>query len=307
MSKTIAITTSTFGQYDIQPLKVLEENKIHFKLNPLGRPLKPSEVAGFLDGCIGVIAGTEIYSRGTLQKLQGLKVISRCGSGTDNIDLKTCRQKGIRIFNTPQGIERAVAELVLGLMLSLLRQINVMDSRLHRGEWKKVMGELLLNKTVGLIGFGQVGQEVGRLAQALGAKVIYCDPKVNKRAGATKVEFKKLLKNADIVSLHVPLVPATKHLINEERLTLMKKNAILINTSRGGIVDESALYAALKNNRLAAAALDVFEQEPYFGNLTELSNVILTPHAGSYAKEARIGMEIQSVINLLQGLKAVKK
>lgn len=280
-----------------------------FKLNPFGRPLKSPEIVDLLGGCVGVIAGTEIYDQSTLNRLSGLRVISRCGSGMDNVDLRACKKHGIRVFNTPGVVERAVAELVLGLMLNLLRQINVSDWHLRNGQWQKIMGELILNKKVGLVGFGQVGQETARLLKALGAKVLYYDPfvrSIKPAALATKMDLSKLLKDCDIISLHVPLNGETKHLINAQRLSMMKKTAVLINTSRGGVVDEDALCSALKEGRLAAAALDVFEQEPYKGPLIELPNIILTPHIGSYAKEARVQMELKAVENILQGLKVKK-
>jgi len=307
MLRTIAITTTSFGQYDGRPVKLLKEQGFNLRINSLGRMLKsPNEVVDLLNGCVGVIAGTENYDQSTLEQLEGLKIISRCGIGTDNIDMKFCEKRGIHVFNTPQGVERAVAELVVGLILNLLRHISFVDRQLREEQWTKMMGELLLNKKIGLVGFGQVGQEVGRLLYALKAKVYYCDPVVQpsvKYAFARKLDFENLLSECDIISLHVPLTPQTKYLMNKQSMGLMKAQAVLINTSRGGVVEEDALYQALKERRLEGAALDVFEEEPYKGPLSSLDNVILTPHIGSYAREVRIQMELQAAQNLLTGFK----
>lgn len=305
MLKKIAITTSSFGQFDPQPLEILEKHGCSFVLNKQGRTLKGEELLTLAQDCLGVIAGTEQYNQEILEQLPQLRIISRCGSGMDNLDLNVCDRRGIKIFKTSDGPQRAVAELVAGLILNVLRQIHVMDRDIHRGVWQKRMGNLLLGKNVGIIGLGQVGREVAQLLKALGTNIFYFDPFVSGNIDShfiRKANLRGLLQDCDIISLHVPLTPETRYLIGEEELAVMSEHAILINCSRGGIVDENALFQALKKKKLAGAAVDVFEQEPYQGPLCELENIILTPHIGSYAKEARIKMEIDAVNNLIVGL-----
>lgn len=306
MIKKIAVTTSSFGECGFYPLELLERSKLSVIFNKQGRPLKQDEVLGLLDGCLGVIAGTEVYDKVVLKELKDLRVISRCGSGTDNVDMDTCKIHGIKVFNTPDAATRAVAELVLGLILNLLRNINVMDHDVRSGVWQKRMGRLFADKEIGIVGFGRIGREVARLSDALGAKVLYYDLLETQAPSvlyAKKSEFKDLLGHCDVISLHLPFTPENRHFIGKKELSLMKKNSILINCSRGGIVDEDALYAALKNGKLLGAGIDVFDSEPYQGPLRELENVVLTPHTGSYAKEARLKMELTAVDNLIKGLK----
>lgn len=305
MTKKIAVTTSSFGQGDPYPLELLEKNQLSVIFNKQGRTLKPEEIPRLLNGCLGVIAGTEVYDKEVLGKLKGLRVISRCGTGTDNVDLDACKTRGIKVFNTPDAATRAVAELVIGLTLNLLREINVMDQEIRRNVWQKRMGRLLMDKEVGIVGLGRIGKEVAKLFSALGAKVFYYDP-VEAQSDfscATKNELKDLLTHCDIVSLHVPFTTENSRCIGKKEFSLMKESALLVNCSRGGVVDEAALYAALKSGKLGGAAIDVFESEPYQGPLRELKNVILTPHIGSYAKETRLKMELAAVDNLIQGLK----
>ncbi len=310
MFKKIAITTSSFGRYDKQPLRLLQGKKFSLVFNKFGRTLTPKETLELLAGCVAAVAGTERYDQKILGRLPRLKVISRCGVGTDNIDLKVCQKRRIKVFTTPDAPTRAVAELVMGFVLSLLRNIHLMDRSVRSQQWQKKMGGLFQEKKVGVIGFGRIGKEVARLSRALGAEIFYFDPYVKQAprllAHARKLNLKDLLRKCDIISLHLPLNPQNKHLISVQEFNLMKENAILINCSRGGIVDEPALYQALKKKKLAGAGLDVFEHEPYRGSLLKCDNVILTPHVGSYAKESRVRMELEAVSNLIKGLKIDK-
>lgn len=306
MVKKIAVTTSSFGECGSYPLELLGKNKLSVIFNNQGRTLKQKEVLGLLSGCLGVIAGTEIYDKEVLKKLKDLRVISRCGSGTDNVDLNTCKIQGIKVFNTPDAATHAVAELVIGLILNLLRNINVMDHEIHGGVWRKRMGKLFVDKEIGIVGFGRIGKEVAKLSSLLGAKVFYHDPLESREQDASyaiRNGLKDLLSHCDVISLHLPFTPENRHFIGKKELSLMKESSILINCSRGGLVDEDALYAALKNGKLSGAGIDVFDSEPYQGPLRELENVILTPHIGSYAKEARLKMELTAVDNLIKGLR----
>ena len=298
----IIITTSSFATYDRSPLDELEKNKIDYTVNPYGRKLTKDEVINLAKDADGLVAGTEPLNEDVLKQLPKLKVISRCGAGLDNVDLAKSKELNIKVFSTPYGPTLAVAELTLGLILDLLRKITAMDRELRTGVWKKQMGSLLKGKKVRVLGCGRIGQKVAELLTPLEVEIAYYD--ICTLEGAILLMSKnELLSWADIITLHCSANSDGKPVIGESELKLMKDNSWLINASRGGLVDEMALYSALKKGKLSGAALDVFDNEPYEGPLRSLDNVILTPHIGSYAKEGRIQMEEDAVQNLIKGLK----
>lgn len=298
--KKIAITTTSFGQYDESPLRLLSGRSYEVILNQFGRKLMAGEVVELCSNSAGIVAGTESLDETILKQLSGLKVISRCGTGLDNIDLNAARKLGIKVFNTPGAPTLPVAELTIGLILNLLRKVNYMDVTIRHGRWEKVTGNLLYGKKIGLIGFGRIGRKVAELLRVFDCEIAYSDPFVeDELMGLKRLMLEELLKWADIISIHASI---KDRILGEKELRFMKNGAWLLNVARGGIVDENALYRALKEGNLSGAALDVFEQEPYEGPLKELENVILTPHIASYAKESRIKMELQAVKNLLEGL-----
>ncbi|MDD5545978.1 MAG: phosphoglycerate dehydrogenase [Candidatus Omnitrophica bacterium] len=306
--KKIFISTSSFGEFDRAPLDLLKEAGYEAGLNTNGRSLAKDEIAKLASGAVGIVAGTEPLDRDNLARLPGLKVISRCGAGMDNVDLKAAAELGIRVFNTPDAPTLAVAELTVGLLLSLLRRTSQMDREIRGGKWKKRMGSLLSGKRVGIIGFGRIGRKVAELLGPFKCELSYYDIKDaagQPAAGAKKTGLDELLSTSDIVLIHVSKTKEG-YLLGENELKKMKKLAWVVNVSRGGMVDEAALCRALKDGSLSGAAMDVFEQEPYQGPLKEMENVILTPHIGSYAREARIQMEVEAVKNLLKGLEDVK-
>jgi D-3-phosphoglycerate dehydrogenase len=298
----IFISTSSFGEYDALPLKLLNDAGINVQVNPYKRQLTKDECLNHYKDIDGLIAGTEPLTAEVLKSAGYLKVISRCGTGLDNVDLEAAKQLGIKVLNTPDAPTMAVAELTLGLMLGLLRHLPRADREIRAGNWQKRMGNLLQGKKVGIIGFGRIGQKVGELVQALGAQAVYCDPAVNKD-GYKKISLEELLSQSDIVTLHLSGGGKGAPLLSDKELNRIKQGSWLVNCARGGVVDEAALTKALQEGRLAGAALDVFTQEPYTGPLAKLDNVILTPHIGSYAVESRVEMEVESVKNLIKGLK----
>ena len=302
--KKVFISTSSFGRFDTKPLDLLKEASLEVTLNPYGRKLTQKEMLDLSVHAEGLIAGTESLDLKVLSEMEDLKVISRCGVGVENIDMGATKERGIKVFNTPDGPTDAVAELTVGLVLSLLRHIVLSDRNIRDGLWDKKMGSLLKGKTVGIIGFGRIGRRTGKLLFALGAEVIYCDPQVEKNSvpDFTKKSMEDLFAEADVVTLHLPFTENNKGLVGEKQLSTMKPGALLVNVSRGGIVEEGALYESIQKGHLSGAALDVFEEEPYNGKLKELDNVILTPHIGSYAKESRIYMETEAANNLIKGL-----
>ena len=271
--------------------------------NNLNRKLTESELFELLDEhVIGIIAGLEPYTFKVLNYAPNLKVISRCGAGMDNISEDLINSNKIKIYSTPDAPTKSVVELTLGLTLSLLRGINTLNNSLKNGFWQREQGSLLSGKTFGIIGLGRIGQGVAKLVSAFGAKVIYHDNSSNHNDEYESLPLNSLLEQSDIISIHLPYDETTKNILSSNRLALLKPTAFVINTSRGGLLDETALYNLLKDNRIAGAALDVFVTEPYYGPLTNLPNVILTPHIGSYTKEGRRTQEQEAINNLLKGL-----
>ncbi|WP_297324562.1 phosphoglycerate dehydrogenase [Nitrosomonas sp.] len=300
----LVISTSSFDIDNNPPLQQLLQQGMHIITNPHRRKLTEDEIIELLSGgAIGLIAGIEPLTERVLESTRNLKVISRCGAGLDSVDLAAAKHHGITVLNTPEAPAQAVAELTLGYILTLLRQINPIDQAVRKGEWPRTQGRLLAAQTVGIIGMGHIGRRVARLCQAFEATVIAHDPYANQvPEDVTLMPLEQLLVTADIITLHLPYAPDTHHLLDTKAFAAMKPEAIVINAARGGLVDENALAAALQTGKLSAAALDVFEQEPYHGPLIECGNIILTSHVGSLARESRQRMEIEAAENLLQGL-----
>jgi D-3-phosphoglycerate dehydrogenase len=310
VSPKIAITTSSFGKESSAPVEALTAAGFELVFNSLGRKLTKPETVELLRDADGVIAGTEALDREVLSQLPRLKIISRVGTAVDNVDPVYAKERGISVFNTPDGPTHGVAELALGGLLALLRRIPQSDASVRRGEFAKPMGRLLRGKTVAIIGLGRIGKALVRLLQPFAVKVIAVDP-VQDEAFARQhdiryVHLEEALLEADVISLH--LCGSTKTaLLGAAEFAKMKPGALLVNAARGGWVDEAALLETLKRDRLGGAYLDVFACEPYKGPLAELENVVLTAHIGSYALECRIGMEVeaaQKVIDFFQKEKA---
>lgn len=224
-----------------------------------------------------------------------LKVIGRAGIGLDNIDLETAEKKGIMVFDVPAASANAAAELTVGLIISLARSIPRADNSMKEGKWikKELMGRELRDKTLGIIGLGNVGGRIAKIAKALGMKILITKrtaptPELLRELEAEFVLLKELLQRSDVVTIHVPLTPQTKHMIGAQEIQLMKKGAFLINTSRGAIVDEKALLDALNSGKLGGAALDVYEIEPPKDlSLIKSPNVVCTPHIGAQTERTQ--------------------
>lgn len=300
MNKKIFISTTTFAKYSNEPLKLLENARINYDLNPYSRKLNEYEIKKILkEGDYhGLIAGTEPLTKKVLRSAKSLKVISRVGVGIDNIDLDAARELGIKVFSTPDAPTDAVAELTIGLILNALRRVNLADRNMRKGIWKKEMGSLFKGKTLGIIGFGRIGKKVSEISKNFGVEVIFSDIQKIETTLARQVPLEELLKFSDIITIHAS---GKNTIISKKEIEQIKDGAILINAARGGMIDEEVLYDALVSGKLSYAAIDTFVKEPYKGKLTGLENVILTPHIGSYAKEARIRMEIEAVENLIKG------
>jgi D-3-phosphoglycerate dehydrogenase len=295
----VLITTVPFG-VDPAPLELLDSSGIAYAINPLGRRLTENELVGMIGDYTAVIAGTEPLSERVMAAARRLRLIARVGIGLDNVDLPAARARGITVTYTPDAPSPAVAELTLGLMINLLRGVSVADRDVRRGAWRRIMGRRLSECLVGVIGCGRVGKRVVRhlrggfphariLANDIAPDL--CSPDLVSVEWTTKAY---IYKHADVITLHLPLTPTTNRLIGAAELAQMKPDAVLVNTSRGNMIVESDLATALRTQKLGGAAIDVFGNEPYQGELSGLDNCLLTTHMGSMARDCRAQMELQA-------------
>ena len=302
----ILISTSSFNLDNFSELSVIRSSGIEIKLNPFKTRLTEDQVIELLGAeSVGLIAGLESLNSRVLRSATALKVIARVGTGLDSVDLGEAAKLGIKVLNTPDAPTSAVAELTLGHILGLLRNIAKADRQIRDNKWQGQMGSLLETKTVGVVGFGRIGQRVAKLVASFGAKVIVSDPYTD----TTEYEncaLDELCQRVDVLTLHLPYVEKTHNLIGSRQFQLMKKGSFVINVSRGGLIDEIALLQALESDHIAGAALDCFEQEPYFGPLSKLECVQMTAHMGTYARETRDQMEREASLLLVKALREMK-
>jgi len=291
--------------------EVLEKNGLKVTYESEITPEQVAEKIGNFE--VVVVRSRTKMTRELIAKADKCKIIARVGIGLDNIDQEAAKEKNIRVINAVEGAITAVAELVIGLMISMAREIPRADREIRNGNWikKELMGSELKGKYLGIVGLGNIGKRLGRLARALnmniiGYDVVPIDDEFSKEVGLMKADLDTLLSSADYVSFHVPLLDSTHHMINAEKLKMMKNTARIINTSRGGVIDEEALYNSLKDGSLAGAALDVFEVEPATENkLITLPNFIATPHIGAQTKEAQLlaaNIIAEKIIQILRGV-----
>ncbi len=305
MTDLVQISTSGFGEKDQTPLLRLRAAGFEVRLNPYRRKLTVAESQSLLAEAVGLVAGVEILDEAVFASAPRLKVIARVGTGMDAVDIDAAKARGIQVFNTPDSHVDAVSELALAGLLNGLRAQMISDRAIRAGAWERSMGRLLSGKTVGLIGMGKVGRALIRLLQPFHVTVLahdpYWDESFASQFQVRRVSMDELLKNADAISLHVPGTKGMA-LLGAPELSLLKPDAVLVNTARGGLIDEAALLAFLSRNPRAVAALDVFSDEPYRGPLAALPNVLLSAHVGAYAEECRVAMESQAVDKLLHAL-----
>ena len=291
--------------------EILEKNGLQITYEPEITPEQIEEKIGNFE--VVIVRSRTKITKDMIEKADKCKIIARVGVGLDNIDQVSAKEKNIRVINAVEGAMNAVGELVIGLMLSLAREIPRADREVRNGNWikKELMGTELRGKYLGIVGLGNIGKRLGRLAKALnmniiGYDVVPIDEEFSKEVGLMKADLGTLLASSDYVSLHVPLLDSTKHLINAEKMDTMKNTSRIINTSRGGVIDEDALYEYLKDGKLGGAALDVFEVEPATSNkLTSLPNFISTPHMGAQTKEAQslaANVIAEKIIQILRGV-----
>lgn len=293
------ITTVPFGDKNRLPLELLEAAGIEYLINPIDRKLKEDELAEMISDFDVLIAGTEPITDKVMGRASRLKLISRVGIGLDSVDLLAAERRGIQVSYTPDAPAPAVAELAIGLMLSLLRSVHVSNAQMHRGEWHRYFGRRIPEVTIGIIGVGRIGGRVLRRLAGFGTprilvNDIHPDLKVAPELKLEWVGKEEIYSNADVISLHLPLTVHTKNMIRREHLLQMKSDAMIINTSRGGIINERDLAVVLNSGHLSGAAIDVFEHEPYAGELAQIDRCLLTSHMGSMSVDCRTRMEIES-------------
>ncbi|HXU95701.1 MAG TPA: D-2-hydroxyacid dehydrogenase [Candidatus Nitrosotalea sp.] len=273
--------------------EILQKNGLKISYEPEITPEQIKEKISNFD--IVVVRSRTKITKEMIDRATQCKIIARVGVGLDNIDVEAAKAKNIRVINAVEGAMNAVAELVLGLMLSMAREIPRADREIRNGKWlkKELMGIELSGKYLGIVGLGNIGKRLAKLARGLNMNIIGFDvmpiaDDFARDVGLIKADIDTLISSADFISFHVPLTETTHHLVNAKRISTMKKTSYIINTSRGEIIDEDALYDALKEGKIAGAALDVFEKEPATGNkLTTLPNIVCTPHIGAQTKEAQ--------------------
>lgn len=302
----VLITTVPFGNKNRLPLDLLKKANIEYLINPLNKKLNEDELLEMVKNFDAIIAGTEKISKKVISRANKLKHISRVGIGLDSVDLIAAEKNGIKVSYTPDVPAPAIAELTIGMMLTLLRSMHVSNSKMHKGEWYRNFGKHLSNVTIGLIGVGRVGIRIIKNLQGFESPKILAND-LSKSAKELNlpvqwVEKEKIFKEADVVTLHLPLTKITKDLVKKDHLMSMKKDAIIINTSRGGIINENDLYNVLKSGHLSGAAIDVYENEPYDGPLKEIERCLMTSHMGSMTIDCRTKMEIEATEEVIRSL-----
>lgn len=270
--------------------------------------LSEQELLGIIDGFDGVIAGDDEFSAAVLERAKSLKVLVKWGIGVDGIDLAAAKRLGIPVHNTPGVFGDEVADVAIGYMIMLTRQLHKLDRAVRHGQWPKIQGTSLSGKTIGIIGVGDIGQAICRRATALGMRIIGYDvadiPQSVIDSGVGMVEFAELIRSADIISLSCALSATNRHMISEQEFKNMRDGAYLVNVSRGSLIDEDALVEALKSGKLAGAALDVFEVEPLpmQSPLLAFDNCIFGTHNSSNTLEAVQRVNDKTVQVLIDGL-----
>ena len=313
MKKKVAFMTRHHSTLICEEARtMLTEAGFEIVSNDTGRILSREEQKALIKDAYAIIAGTEKYDRDMLEGCDNLKVVTRFGVGTDNFDLQTMREMGIQVGVIAN--YNAVAEFALTLILAVMKNLPRYDAAVRDGKWSRFSMRELTGKTVGLVGFGRIGRRLAELLSGFGVTILAYDPFINEEAAKERnvqaADLDELLARADVVSLHLPSTEETHHLINAENIAKMKDGAYLINTARGALVDEQALYEALVSGKLSGASLDVFEKEPVTKEnpIFELENTVLAPHVSALTYETNYNGGLicaESIIRVANGEKPV--
>ncbi len=295
----VLITTIPFADKNRLPLDLLENTGIEYLINPFNKKLTENELVEVVADFDVIIAGTELITKKVMDAATNLKMISRVGIGLDSVDLLEAEKREIVVSYTPDAPAPAVAELTIGLMLTLLRSVQLSNMEMHNGKWHRFFGRRLSEVTIGIIGIGRIGAGVLQHLQGFGSPKILVndisyDNNLDKKFNIEWLDKETIYQRADVITIHTPLTTQTKDMIKKKQLLSMKEDAIIINTARGGIINEQDLYEVMQDGHLSGAAIDVFNFEPYNGKLKEISRCILTAHMGSMSVDCRTRMEIEA-------------
>lgn len=303
--KRVLVTALSFSKYDPAPRELLDSAGCHVSLNPFGRPLTEAEMAELVREFDALIVGVDPVTERVLTAGSRLKVVAKHGVGLDNVDLKAATARRVAVTNAPNTNSEAVADLTFGLMLAAARQIPSADRSTREGGWQRFVGPELYGKELGILGLGAIGKAVARRAVGFSMETlaydVVRDEEFSTRYGVRYANLEEVLGEADFISVNLPLLSETRGILDARALALMKPSAYLVNTARGELIDERALYTALKDGRLAGAALDAYSTEPPGKDhpLLSLPNVVVTPHIGAYTFEANRRMGLTAAQNVL--------
>jgi len=305
MTYKILVTSRSFGQVSEEPIKLLEQNNCSIDFKKESGLYGEEDFLKVIGEYDAVIVGADHMTAKVIEAGKKLKIICKHGAGVDNIDCEKAKEMGIPVTNVPATNSDAVADFAFGLILNIARKISANAFEVKRGKWNKDIGVDVCKKTLGIIGCGAIGRRVAKRGQGFDMRVLGYDPYVKESANLSNislVDLDTLIKESDFISIHVPLTPDTRNLIGSKEMQQMKKGAFIINTARGGIVDENALYQFLTNGHLGGAALDVTEQEPIQSDspLLKLDNVIITSHIASYSKESLNAVSMACARNIIK-------
>ncbi len=302
--KILITPTSLSQNLGITALDPLRERGAELVANPYGRPMSPDELIPALRDVDGVIAGLDTFSAEVFAAAPQLAVVARYGVGYDRIDLQAARSAGVRVTNTPGANGHSVAELAVGLMFAVARQIPQASTAVAAGEWPRFQGIELAGRRLGVLGLGAIGAATARMAQGIGMEVLGFDPGLSAeqigQLGVTAAELEEIFAHSDVLSLHIPLNEHTRHIVSAERINAMPQGAIIINTARGGLIDEQAAAQALDAGHLHGIGLDAYETEPPTDSpLVGHPRVVATPHSGAHSEESVQRTATAAVKNLL--------
>lgn len=304
----ILVTPTSFKPDSISPaMKKLRAFASELVFNPTEKPLTESALIPLISGCDGCIAGLDFFTAGVIESAGNLRVISRYGVGVDRVNLAAAKAKKVVVCNTPGANTQAAADLTVGMLLCLARKITILDKKTKEGQWPRSNGIELSGKTIGILGLGAVGKAVAKRASGFSMRILARDPVINREYvesnGIVPVDFNTVIREADFLCLHLPLTDETRSIISADVMKTMKKGAIIVNTARGGLIDEAAAYELLVAGHLGGIGLDVYETEPPKKSpLFDLENVVLTPHTAAHTAEATAAMAEMSVQNLIDVL-----
>jgi len=305
--KKILITPRSFGKTDKSVFELFEKTGYHVVLNPYGQILTKEQMIENVRDVVGIIVGVDPLDRDVIDAAPSLKAIAKYGVGTDNIDVEYAKSKGITVSITAGANTNAVADYTFALMLAVARKITLINDMCHQKKWSKIMGFEAYGKNLGILGLGAIGKAVAKRASGFDMKVfaydICWDNNYAEKYNITYATPQEIFETCDFISLHLPITEDTRYIVNEKTLSLMKPNSILINTARGGLVDENALISALKNGTIAGAGLDIFSHEPPEDEeFYKLDNLIMSSHSAASTYEASVNMSYLSAKNLLNDL-----